>query len=374
MEGGQRQSESLLDFVRCINDPCRNFEELVLSFPRNHNACFLLCTAGTKASDRAGISAAGSDPDARRWTPALDAEALILGKTISAASLPVSPLGIVSPVVISRACLSLLKMEARVVNCGCFHRSRIDEIHFGDRVADCPTSGSALPREHVVRLFEQGLKLGAELAAQRTHLVLAECVPGGTTTAMAVLSALGYQVKGLLSSSLPSCNQEERWQLVAAGLSKCRYTTAEMRADALLAVAALGDPMQAAAAGIALAAAREIPVYLAGGSQMLSVWELLRLLAGGCAPPALMVLSTGWVAHDKGAGVLKLVKMLDAPFAVCSPDFFQSKKPGLQAYEDGHVKEGAGAGASMCLARIAGFDGRTIVAAIDACYEELQRN
>lgn len=370
-----QEKQSILDYVSCLNDPNKNFESLVLSFRKDHDACFLLVNAGTKASEHEGISAAGSDPEARRWTPALDAEALVLGKTISAGSLPVSPRGIVSPVVISRACLGLLNMEVKIIDCGSFHKARLAAINISDQVAECPSTGLAMPADLVYELFKRGLQLGDELACNRTHLVLAECVPGGTTTAMALLTALGYEVRDLLSSSLPSCNHQERWKLVQEGLSKSNYSISEMQSQALLAVSAFGDPMQACISGIAIAASAKIPIYLAGGSQMLAVWALIKALGerklSGVAPRNIMVMSTKWVAHDQNAGVLKLVRLLDAPFAVSCPDFYQSGKPGLRAYEEGNVKEGVGAGASMCLARIAGFTAKTIMKSIDICYDEL---
>jgi uncharacterized protein (TIGR00303 family) len=233
----------------------------------------------------------------------------------------------------------------------------------------------ALRADHVHELFVHGLKLGDELAERKTHLIVAECVPGGTTTAMALLTALGYEVQDLLSSSLPSCNHAQRFELVQAGLSKSKYSAGKMQAQPLLAVSAIGDPMQAFAAGIAISASAKIPVYLAGGSQMLAVWALIRALCKLKVREAvqrnIMVMSTKWVAHDPNAGVLKLAQLLGAPFAVACPNFYQSGKPGLRAYEEGNVKEGVGAGASMCLARIAGFDSQTIMKAIDACYDEL---
>ena len=375
MKGMSCAPDLFSDYVVCLNDPYQSFAGLVSSFAQKREPLFLLCNAGSGASDHENISAAGADPLSRRWTPALDAEALLAGRTISAGELPVSPLGIVSPVVITRACLQLLQMKAQVIDCGSFYAPGISHIHVSDRAAACPSSGAALPEKHVEELFERGRQLADELGSGKTHLVLSECVPGGTTTALALLTALGYEVKGLLSSSLPACNHAERWQLVQSGLLKSKYSSAEMQAQPLLAVSAVGDPMQACVAGMALRAAEKMPVFLGGGSQMLAVWALIKALSGGSStnfqPANIMVMTTRWVAYDPHAGVVALAQLLGAPLAASCPDFYRSSKPGLRAYEEGHVKEGAGAGASMCLARIAGFDSLTIMKAIDKCYDEL---
>ena len=52
-------------------------------------------------------------------------------------------------------------------------------------------------------LFEVGQQLGREFkqATQAPYLVLGESVPGGTTTALALLLALGYAAEGRVSGS-----------------------------------------------------------------------------------------------------------------------------------------------------------------------------
>jgi NaMN:DMB phosphoribosyltransferase len=49
-----------------------------------------------------------------------------------------------------------------------------------------------------------------------------------------------------------------------------------------------------------------------------------------------------------------------------------SRHEGLRSYEDGNVKEGVAAGASMAVAHIAGgAEPGAIVEAIDRCYDEM---
>ncbi len=375
-------------FIQVVNDPFDSIGKQIEAFQLNHRGTFILCNASSKVSDREGISAAGLDAAARRFTPALDAEALVLGRTISKHAVPLSPIGIVSPVVISRACLQLTNLRVKVIDCGSFYAPAIEHISFSDLPSECPSSGHAISEEHVRYLYKRGFELGTSLAADNDYLVIAECVPGGTTTALALLTVLGYDVQGLLSSSLPICNHQQRWKLVQEGLSRLPYSKKELEDDALLAVAAVGDPMQAVVAGLVKSASANLPIYLAGGSQMLAVWALLAKLlddteksdtgSAGCQLASwrliqkkLLVMSTKWVAFDPSAGVDKLAKLVSAPFVASSPDFINSKHPGLRAYEDGNVKEGVGAGALMCMARLNGYSESEILNSIDNCYDEL---
>lgn len=363
-----------MEEVRIINDPDGRLADLLSGFKASKNAAFILLTASSKVSEYEGISAAGVNPQARRLTPALDAEALILGATVSAGHLPFSPRGIVSPVVVSRGCLNLLGLEKRVVDCGSFQSPICELLRLSERVAECPSSGRALPAELVLSLFQKGLEIGSSFADYNDYLVVAECVPGGTTTALGLLSALSYDVRGLLSSSLPECNHEQRWSIVEQGLKKTPYSREQMSKHALLAVASLGDPMQAVACGIAMSASRKIPVFLGGGSQMLAVLSLIKSMHEHGHQIArlanITVMSTTWVVDDSGAGVRRLAELTGASMLAAYPDFHGSRHAGLQAYEDGNVKEGAGAGAALCLSFLSGFSRAEVLSAVDASYDE----
>jgi NaMN:DMB phosphoribosyltransferase len=84
------------------------------------------------------------------------------------------------------------------------------------------------------------------------------------------------------------------------------------------------------------------------------------------------VITTKWVAYDVNAGAAMLAELVGAPFAAACPNFRRSRHPGLRAYEDGHVKEGAGAGGSMAAAHLtAGASELEIVEAVDKTYDEL---
>ena len=69
--------------------------------------------------------------------------------------------------------------------------------------ARCVSSGQALPLPMVRHLFQAGLDWGHRLATQSkdSYLILGECVVAGTTTAMGVLTGLGYSAVGKVNSS-----------------------------------------------------------------------------------------------------------------------------------------------------------------------------
>ncbi len=343
---------------------------------RRPSGAFLLAVGSTQTSDVPGISAAGSTPEMRRLTPAVDAEALVLGRTVSGDRIPVSPAGIVSPVVITRASLPFLDCRVTVVDCGSFRAPAIPCFTLGTQVARCLSTGAALDKAHAEHLFQRGFELGEELRQAHEYILLAECVPGGTSTALSVLTALGYPAHGMLSSSLPRADHSLRKRLVDQGMQRASLSPQAARSRPLSAVAALGDPVQPVVAGVALAASKSVPVVLAGGSQMLAVWALISALARqegiDLGRLSLAVITTRWVAFDASAACRRLAEIVDAPFAASCPDFHRSRHAGLRAYEVGHVKEGVGAGAAMAAAHVIGSaDDNSLLEAIDCSYDEL---
>ena len=364
-------------FIKVANDPFCNAERTLQSL-RNLSGKFSLCLGGTQTSDVPDISAAGVSAEMRRLTPCTDAEALVAGRAITADSIPVSPLGIVSPIVVTRACLSLIPgLVIETVDCGTFVSPRIAHKKVGTTPAFSVTTGAAIPYGEVLELYRKGYSYGIACAKEFDFLVVAECVPGGTTTAMGVLTALGHDVYNMLSSSLPQSESDLRFRLVSEGLARTSLRVEDFVADPLAAVAAVGDPMQAFVVGLLSAACSSVPVVLGGGSQMLAVFALykamLRVQPGAVFPPehVPLVVTTKWVAYDPSARTVELSRALGAPYVAACPDFAKSRHYGLQAYEEGNVKEGTGAGAALALARCLGGSSESeIITAIDRVYDE----
>jgi uncharacterized protein (TIGR00303 family) len=307
-----------------------------------------------------GISAAGATPESRRFTAIADAEFLTNGANI-AAQYPLPPLHQgASPVFITRAVLQGQSIPTWLMNAGLPIAPSVPVIDLGGSPAQCLSTGAAQDRAMVQHLFEQGLRWGQTLAAeaQDGYLILAECVVGGTTTALAVLAGLGFDAQGKVNSSHPICNHDQKWQLVQQGLSMLPSSP-----DPWQVLATVGDPMQAVAAGLTLSASRTCGVLLAGGTQMLAVYALVRAIAAHQAfalqdpmlwnPKQVVVGTTRWVAEDPTGDTVGLAQEIaQVPLLATQLSFADSRYPQLRAYEQGFVKEGVGAGGSAIAAHL----------------------
>jgi uncharacterized protein (TIGR00303 family) len=294
-----------------------------------------------------GISAAGATPKEREYTAIADAEFLAQGvqKTYQH-PLPILTAGI-SPTFISRAVVEALNIPTYIFNAGLPHQPTVDNIDLGGIAAACISSGQTMPLEKVEHLFQQGLKWGEKLADTADYLIIGECVVGGTTTALALLTALGIEARGMVNSSHPSCNHTQKWSVVQTGL--LRAGLLNKSDEPLKLVAAIGDPMQVVVAGMAIAASRYVGVMLAGGTQMLAVYALIEAIAKyhhvSVQFEQIVVGTTRWVVEDPTGNTVKLAKIIGGvPLLATGLNFAVSRYPGFRAYHQGYVKEGVGAG------------------------------
>ncbi|MGP1386935.1 MAG: nicotinate-nucleotide--dimethylbenzimidazole phosphoribosyltransferase [Thainema sp.] len=321
-----------------------------------------------------GISAAGATPADREYTAIADAEFLVDGCTPQPKR-PLPPLQAgASPVYISRAVLAAQQIPIRVFNAGLLHPPTVPCVDLGGQAAGCVTTGEAMSLATVQHLLEQGMDWGKRLAETASYLILGECVVGGTTTALAVLTGLGIPAWDKVNSSHVTCNHNQKRQVVEAGLRQfaTRYETASAIANLspqvtihppsshapstinslpnpLALVAAIGDPMQVVVAGMVLTASQTSGVLLAGGTQMLAVYVLARAIATyhhqPWQPENVVVGTTRWVAEDPTGDTVGLTQLVgDVPLLATGLSFESSRHPQLQAYEQGYVKEGVGAG------------------------------
>ena len=302
-----------------------------------------------------GISAAGASPHDRQFTAIADAEFLWNGVQ-PRPKYPLPPLQSgASPVLISRAITEALQIPVHLFNAGLPRPPAVSAIDLGGAPARCLSRGDALDLPQVEHLLQQGLGWGEKLAAQvpDSYVILGECVVGGTTTALAVLTGLGFAAQGKVNSSHPACNHGQKWELVQAGLVKAGgYPLVPLEL-----VAAVGDPMQVVVAGMAIAASRTVGVLLAGGTQMLAVYALLRSIAQAGSldwrPEQIVVGTTRWVAEDPTGDTVGLAELIGSvPLLATQLSFAESRFQSLRVYEQGFVKEGVGAGGCAIAAHL----------------------
>ncbi len=301
-----------------------------------------------------GISAAGATPCDRKYTCLADAEFLYNGPCLQP-QYPLPPLAAgASPVLISRAVVEALSLPLYLFNAGLPQAPVVPTIDLGGMPARCLSQGCALELGTVKHLLQQGLLWGEKLAANMAdrYLIIGECVVGGTTTALAVLTGLGIAAQGKVNSSHPVCNHSQKWNVVQSGLKHV-----ELSPDPLQLVAAVGDPMQVVVAGMAIAASRYCGVLLAGGTQMLAVYALTQAIVGAYGlkwrSEMVVVGTTRWVAEDPTGNTVELAQeVANVPLLATGLSFATSTYQQLQAYEQGFVKEGMGAGGACIAAHL----------------------
>ena len=216
-------------------------------------------------------------------------------------------------------------------------------------------------------------------------------MPGGTSTALAVLTGLGVEAGGLVSGSLRHPAHGLKTALVARGLRAAGLAgvpggaaaAAPDPADAVRVAAALGDPMQPLAAALVLAAAAcGRPVLLAGGSQMAAVLALALALAPASLRPAIAAFAaigtTAWVAEEPDSDLALLLRRIGERWGVEPLAFAAGLRfsapchPALAAYEAGYVKEGVGAGGLALLWQLSGRSSEALAGLCDqACLRLL---
>lgn len=338
-------------WVRPITSPevCNRFLERLTGGVR-----FALVVGSTDTAQIEGISAAGATPEMRRYTAALDAEYLLFGKTISMADVPRNPLGPPSPVLISRAALNALGATPLIIDAGSRVPPATPRLDLGCRPGASIVTGRAL---ELPENFNETCRAAARMLFRPGEIaVLAESVPGGTTTALSLLTALGVDARGKVSSSMGGGNHTQKEEVV---LSALKAANLPPRPTAFEAVRAVGDPMQPVVALMALEASLTGPVVLGGGTQMAAVWALIhRFIEEGEAGNSenIALATTKWVSEDLSADLSGILNQMNTPLAAFTAmlDFSACRSHGLRRYEEGLVKEGVGAGAAAFAALIGG--------------------
>jgi uncharacterized protein (TIGR00303 family) len=302
----------------------------------------LVLVAGTTATAEIdGLSAAGADPELMRHTPAADLDILVHGQPTLAPVVPVSPTGCPTPAVVTRAVRELLDFDVLGVDAGMAGRTGAPTLSVGRDPGNDVRDHRAVPNTESI--FDRARNLGRRLPDD--HLVVSETIPGGTTTALGVLTALGEPAT--VSSSLPENPLAEKRRVVEQGLDASDLAFGDAAGDPLRAVEAVGDPVLAAATGLTVGCVESgTRVTLGGGTQMATVAGLVRHL--GVERP-LSLATTSFVAGDETAGIRGLTDQFDVTLHVTDPGFETVDHSATNAYLRGEAKEGAGMGGGLHL-------------------------
>ncbi len=299
---------------------------------------FSLVISYTGTCEIPGITFAGSDTSSIKYTPPADAEFLHYGYCKSIKGIPVTPDGKPTPALLTKVALESASIPHVVVNAGSRVAPQLPYMETGLPPGGNITQGAAMAEADFLKAIDYGRIIGRTLASVTDCLVIGESVPGGTTTAMAVMRGLGIDAR--VSSSMPENPVELKERVVANALE--RVGTEEPFAVA----AGLGDPMIPVVAGMLSAASEISGVILAGGTQMAAVLAFGRDL--GFNVDNVAIGTTSYIIDDGSANFLETIRQVaDVPVLSVDPLLDTSEVGGLAAFAEGFAKEGAGAGGAM---------------------------
>jgi uncharacterized protein (TIGR00303 family) len=309
------------------------------------------CVIGvTETAKIQGISAAGKNPKITDYTPPADVELLQLGKCKCIPGVPVTPDGIPTPAFITMSALKLANIPTLVINAGLKVKPYVPFVELSGNPGRDIRTGKAL--DNAEEVMDRAKILGENLSKTAEYLIVSESIPGGTTTALSVLLAMGVDAKGKVSSSMPLNPHELKIKTTEKALKAAGVKFGDFANNPKKAISAVGDPIQPAAAGLIIGAAENVPVIMAGGTQMAAVLAIVNALSPDVLDNV-AIGTTRWIVDDKSSDMKGLVsKIADVPVLAADLDFGVSRFDGLQAYERGVVKEGVGCGGATIAAML----------------------
>lgn len=309
------------------------------------NGVFTCTIANTRTSTIPGVSDAGDTPELTMFTPAADAEILVSGITKCMKGIPINPGGIPTPAILTKAALDLSGMPYYIINGGCDINPHVPYFYVGGKCGEIITTGNSV--KNVKEVYEKGCMLGELLARTYDFIIVSESCAGGTTTALAVMMAMGILNENIVSSSSPNNPKELKSRIVNEALHKVGIKPGDLASDPLKAIEHFGDPMMPVNIGMICGATKHVPVIVGGGTQMAAV------IAGAikiCPDIVGNIFqgTTRWLMNDPNSNMRKIMDHIsnDIPIVYVNIDYSLSQYEGLQAYEWGFIKEGVGCGGS----------------------------
>lgn len=309
------------------------------------NPIFVCTISYTETSQIPGITFAGANPDLIKYTSPADSEFLFYGRCFSIHGVPATPDGIPTPALLTRTALLLGRIPCIVVNSGSKIAPKVPYVSFGINYGKNIQHGAALQLFETHQAFDYGNLLGNQLSKSNDLVVLGESIPGGTTTALGVLTGLGIDANYKMSSSMPTNPHDLKIRVVQEAIKN--YNVSEIK-DPFKIVSLLGDPMIPAVAGIATGVIQSgSRVMLAGGTQMAAVLALIASMK--IHLDKICIGTTSYVTNDKNSDLDFLVRSIssDVPILSVNPGLDKSTKNGLLMYDKGVVKEGVGSGGAL---------------------------
>ncbi len=292
----------------------------------------------TETCEVPGITFAGADKNSIQFTPPADAEYLHYGYCKTIDSIPMTPDGKPTPGLLTKTALDSASIPHLTINAGSKISPQLPFVETGLSFGKNISTQDAMTDSQVSDAVDYGRIVGRNMASLTDCLIIGESIPGGTTTALAVLKALGFDAK--VSSSIPNNPVELKNQIVNSALERVDSD------HPYSIVAKVGDPMIPFAAGMLTSASDVSKVMLAGGTQMTAVLAFASKI--GFNEENTAIGTTSYITDDVSANFKNLVpKISDIPAFSVNPGLKNSQYSGLRAFSEGFAKEGVGAGGSI---------------------------
>lgn len=315
-----------------------------------------ICMIGTTETSKIpGISGAGATPELTEYTPAADAEIMVHGSVHCMDEIPQTVVGETAaptPSMLTKASLQLADIPFVIVDAGSKITPDLECNRLGKEYGrDIRTGKGVL---NPLEIYENAKELGSKLSMMHDYLVIGESIAAGTTTALGVLRALGYDANEKVSGSMPTNPHDLKTKVVDEGLKNAGLNPETDEIDAMQAIGAVGDPTLAGMAGLVIST--DIPIILGGGTQMAAVCAIVKSINPNFDFSRINLATTVFVANDETADLFDIIKQIDEDITIniVDPNFEDAEYPGLKNYLDGFVKEGVGAGGAMFTALIRG--------------------
>ena len=302
---------------------------------KNKKFLFSFVISYTETCEIPGITVAGANPDLLKFTAAADAEFIHYGYCKSIKSIPMTPDGKPTPALLTKVALEAASIPSFVVNAGSKVSPQLPTIELDLKPGKNIAQETALDQDSVRKAVEYGRIVGRSLGSATDCLIIGESIPGGTTTALGILTGLG--IESSVSSSMPKNPTSLKNETVRTALKRVQTR------DPFDIVSEVGDPMIPSVAGILSTASESTNVILAGGTQMAAVLAFAK--STGFNEKNTVIGTTSYIIDDETANLVDTIKQIsNIPILAAKLKLADSKIPGLRSYAEGFVKEGAGAG------------------------------
>ena len=201
------------------------------------------------------------------------------------------------------------------------------------------------------------------MASLTNCLLIGESIPGGTTTALAVMRGLGLNAK--VSSSVPNNPVELKNQVVTNALNRFESD------DPYTIISNVGDPMIPFVAGMLSSASEITNVLLSGGTQMAAVLAFGKKI--GFNENKTAIGTTSYIINDTSANFLDTIEQIaKIPILVVNPKLENSKFEGIRAFSEGFAKDGVGAGGAIIASMLKiGIDSQKLLELIEKDYQRV---